>query len=71
VPLATLLGEFAELLERHVRREERELFVRFAELVPEPDASGVGPEIQAILDARPTERRAVTPAPARESGKRP
>jgi hypothetical protein len=46
------LGELADVLERHVRREERELFVAFAELVAEPDASALGPRMDAILAAR-------------------
>jgi iron-sulfur cluster repair protein YtfE (RIC family) len=51
--LAAALDAFAGTLERHVRREERELFIAFADLVPEPEASAVGPPIDAILAARP------------------
>jgi iron-sulfur cluster repair protein YtfE (RIC family) len=51
--LGAALAAFAATLERHVRREERELFIAFADLVPEPDASALGPPIDAILAARP------------------
>ena len=47
------LDAFATTLERHVRREERELFVAFADIVSEPAASAVAPRIDAILAARP------------------
>ena len=43
--LAPALGAFADLLERHVRAEERELFVRFEELVADPDVR------RAVADA--------------------
>jgi Hemerythrin HHE cation binding domain len=55
--LASATLDFAERLEAHVRREERELFVRFAELVPADEAARVGPAIGAILAARPSVRR--------------
>lgn len=51
--LAEALEAFAATLERHVRREERELFVAFAELVPEPAASAAAVPIETILAARP------------------
>ena len=51
--LADALDAFADTLERHVRREERVLFVTFPDLVPEPAAGALGPPIAAILDARP------------------
>ncbi|MBY0280481.1 hemerythrin domain-containing protein, partial [Candidatus Binatia bacterium] len=51
--LETALDVFAETLERHVRREERELFVHFDALVAEPDASLLAARIDAILGARP------------------
>ncbi len=47
------LDAFATTLERHVRREERELSVAFADIVSEPAASAVAPRIDAILAARP------------------
>jgi iron-sulfur cluster repair protein YtfE (RIC family) len=51
--LDAALAAFAGTLERHVRREERELFIAFADLVPEPSASAVGAPIEAILATRP------------------
>jgi hemerythrin superfamily protein len=50
--LAPLLVDFADLLERHVRAEERRLFVRFEAIVPEADAAALAPRIEAILSAR-------------------
>lgn len=45
-----LLAAFADVLERHVRREERELFSRFDELVPDPtEAERLGADIRAHL----------------------
>jgi hypothetical protein len=55
------LREFATVLERHVRREERDLFVRFDRVVPAADAVAVGPRIQAILDTRPARACSVVP----------
>lgn len=40
------LRELADVLERHVRREERELFAVFDGLVPEPEASALGPQLE-------------------------
>jgi len=51
--LADALGAFSDTLERHVRCEERELFVRFDGLVAEPAAGGLLEPIVAVLDARP------------------
>lgn len=51
--LATPLRALADTLEQHVRREERELFARFEELVRPADARAVGPLIAAVLAARP------------------
>lgn len=53
VGLGEALDAFAGTLERHVRREERELFIAFDALVPEPAASALAPAIDAILSARP------------------
>jgi iron-sulfur cluster repair protein YtfE (RIC family) len=47
------LRAFADLLELHVRREERELFVRFEDVVPASDADAIGPRIREILSSRP------------------
>ena len=51
--LEAALDAFAATLERHVRREERELFIAFEVLVAEPAASALGAEIDGILAARP------------------
>lgn len=51
--LEEALDAFAGTLERHVRREERELFAAFEALVPEPAASALGAPIDGILAARP------------------
>jgi hypothetical protein len=51
--LEDALDAFAGTLERHVRREERELFTAFEALVPDPEASTLGPSIDAILATRP------------------
>lgn len=51
--LDAALDVFADTLERHVRREERELFVHFDDLVAEPDATRLAAPIDAILGARP------------------
>lgn len=45
------LFDFGDLLERHVRLEERELFPRFEELIPEAEAARVGQEIKRALEA--------------------
>jgi hemerythrin superfamily protein len=48
-----LLAEFGELLEQHVRREERELFVRFPELThDEEERAAIGAAIRVCLGAR-------------------
>lgn len=60
--LADALDVFATTLERHVRREERELFVAFAEIVPEPAASSIAARIDAILAARPPRACDLPPA---------
>ena len=51
--LAAPLQELADVLERHVRREERELFAEFPVLVPESEASALSPRIDEVLRARP------------------
>lgn len=51
--LHAALDAFAGTLESHVRREERELFVHFAELLAEPAATALAAPIEAILVARP------------------
>ncbi len=43
------LDEFSALLERHVRKEERQLFVEFEQRMPAEEAVKVGREIEARL----------------------
>lgn len=47
-PLQTL-GEFAALLEQHVRKEERRLFPEFEKRIPLEEALRIGREIDARL----------------------
>ncbi|MFN8542935.1 MAG: hemerythrin domain-containing protein [Candidatus Binatia bacterium] len=50
---APLLTAFADLLERHVRIEERQLFVQFDDLVPDPDdGARIAAAIRACLGSR-------------------
>jgi hemerythrin-like domain-containing protein len=53
VGLGKLVFELGDLLERHIRKEERELFPLFEQHVGETGAKTVGDEIKKILDARP------------------
>jgi hemerythrin-like domain-containing protein len=46
--LETRLKAFADLLERHIRREERELFPLYEAHVPETAATRIGEEIARI-----------------------
>jgi hemerythrin-like domain-containing protein len=50
--LAKLLFDFGDILERHIRSEERELFLLFEEHVTEEDAARVKREIERILGHR-------------------
>ncbi len=43
------LDEFARLLERHVRKEERQLFAAFEKRMPAEEARKIGVEIEARL----------------------
>lgn len=47
--LAKLLFDLGDLLERHIRREERELFPLFERHVPAAEAEGVRREMEKIL----------------------
>ena len=47
--LAAALTAFADLLETHVRREERELFEHFPDGVPPEDAHALGEHIRRLL----------------------
>jgi hemerythrin superfamily protein len=50
----TGLIEFADVLENHVRREERELFAHFETIVPDvEEAMRLARGIRAVLDDRP------------------
>ena len=50
--LAKLLFDLGDLLERHIRREERELFPFFENLAALIDAERIGKEIKEILENR-------------------
>ena len=47
------LRNFADTLERHVRREERELFVEFSTIITDAEATILAPRIRDVLSARP------------------
>ena len=47
--LVATLTAFADLLETHVRREERELFEHFPDGVPPADAQALGDAIRRLL----------------------
>ena len=51
--LGKLVFDVGDLLERHIRKEERELFPLFEQHVGETGAETIGEEIKKILDARP------------------
>lgn len=51
--LGKLVFDLGDLLERHIRKEERELFPLFEQHIGETGAETVGDEIKKILDARP------------------
>lgn len=53
VGLGKLVFDLGDLLERHIRKEERELFPLFEQHVGETEAETIGDEIKKILDARP------------------
>ena len=44
------LFDFGDLLEQHIRSEERKLFAAFEILVPAPDAERAGREIKRLLE---------------------
>jgi len=50
VTLQTRLKAFADLLERHIRREERELFPLYEAHISEVDAARIGKDIARITD---------------------
>ncbi|HWO43846.1 MAG TPA: hemerythrin domain-containing protein [Candidatus Eisenbacteria bacterium] len=47
--LGKVLFEFGDLLESHVRREERELFALFEARIEEAEADAIGRRIKALL----------------------
>jgi hemerythrin-like domain-containing protein len=51
--LGKLVFDLGDLLERHIRKEERELFPLFEQHVGETGAERIGNEIKKILEARP------------------
>ena len=53
VGLGKLVFDLGDLLERHIRKEERELFPLFEQHVGETGAETIEDEIKKILDARP------------------
>lgn len=57
-PTAPSLSAFADLLERHIRMEERELFAQYQEHVPEAVRRGVEGEVRAILRRRDDDAKA-------------
>ena len=52
--LAKLIFDLGDLLERHIRKEERELFPLFEQSVEDREAETAGTEIQRILVSRAT-----------------
>ena len=50
--LAKVLFDLGDLLERHIRREEREFFPIFENLAAQVDAERIGKEIKEILETR-------------------
>ncbi len=49
--LRKFLFDFGDLLEQHIRSEERQLFAAFEMLVPDIDAERAGQEIKRLLDS--------------------
>ena len=50
--LRKFLFDFGDLLEQHIRSEERQLFPAFETLVPSEDAERAGREIKRLLEPR-------------------
>ena len=56
------LFDFGDLLEQHIRSEERRLFAAFETLVPAAEAERTGQEIKRLLESKQATRSgAVTP----------
>jgi hemerythrin-like domain-containing protein len=49
--LAKVVFDLGDLLERHIRREERELFPLYEKIVEADKAEAIGAEMKKILDA--------------------
>ena len=54
--LAKLLFDLGDLLEHHIRREERELFSLFERHVPQAEAESMRREMEKILSERNAQR---------------
>jgi len=52
--LAKLIFDLGDLLERHIRKEERELFPLFEQHVKAAEAHSAGEELRKILEDRPS-----------------
>jgi len=52
--LAKLIFDLGDLLERHIRKEERELFPLFDRHVKAAEAQAAGEELRKILEERPS-----------------
>jgi hemerythrin-like domain-containing protein len=50
--LAKLIFDLGDLLERHIRKEERELFPLFEQKVEDSKAAAIGAELKKILEAQ-------------------
>lgn len=55
------LFDFGDLLEQHIRSEERQLFPVFETLVPAPEAERAGREIKRLVDSGKAATGAATP----------
>src|SRR5882724_4225271 len=51
--LAKLIFDLGDLLERHIRKEERELFPLFVQHVKAAEAVAIGQELKKVLNAGP------------------
>jgi iron-sulfur cluster repair protein YtfE (RIC family) len=56
IGLAKLVFDLGDLLEQHIRREERDLFPLFEAHIDPAQAETIGVQIQAILDEAGTKR---------------
>jgi hemerythrin-like domain-containing protein len=48
--LAKLIFDLGDLLERHIRKEERELFPLFEQRVKAAEAVAIGQELKKVLE---------------------